>query len=257
MEKDFEKVVKVVKKLRRECPWDKKQTHKSLRRFVVEESYELVDAIDKKDKDKIVDELGDILLQVLLHSAIGEEKGEFKLKDVLENLEKKLKRRHPHIFGDVKVKDEKDVLRNWVEIKKNERNHNSIMDNIPVYLPSLILAYKVQKKASSKKFEWEKVEDVYKKIDEEIDELKKAKNKNQIEDEIGDIFFTLVHLANRFEVDSEISLRKSTIKFAERFKRMEELIRKDKKDFENLSLDELDKYWNKAKKKLKVKKSIK
>ncbi|HAF07914.1 MAG: hypothetical protein XD76_0570 [candidate division TA06 bacterium 32_111] len=256
MEKDFEKVVRVVKKLRKECPWDKKQTHKSLRRFVVEESYELVNAIDKKDKDKIVDELGDILLQVILHSAIGEEKGEFTLKDVLKNLEKKLKRRHPHIWGDVKVKNEKDVLKNWVEIKRNEKNHKSIMDNIPVYLPSLILAYKVQKKASSKRFEWEKVDDVYEKLYEEIKELKKAKNVNQREDEIGDIFFTLVHLANRLQIDSELSLRKSAIKFAERFKRMEEMVIKDKKNFESLSIDELDKYWNKAKKSLKTNKSV-
>ncbi|MDI6700700.1 MAG: nucleoside triphosphate pyrophosphohydrolase [bacterium] len=256
MEKDFEKVVRVVKKLRKECPWDKKQTHKSLRRFVVEESYELVNAIDKKDKDKIVDELGDILLQVILHSAIGEEKGEFTLKDVLKNLEKKLKRRHPHIWGDVKVKNEKDVLKNWVEIKRNEKNHKSIMDNIPVYLPSLILAYKVQKKASSKRFEWEKVDDVYEKLYEEIKELKKAKNVNQREDEIGDIFFTLVHLANRLQIDSELSLRKSAIKFAERFKRMEKLVIKDKKNFESLSIDELDKYWNKAKKSLKTNKSV-
>ncbi|MEO0234394.1 MAG: nucleoside triphosphate pyrophosphohydrolase [candidate division WOR-3 bacterium] len=257
MKKDFERLVKVVKKLRKECPWDKKQTHKSLRRFVVEESYELVDAIDKKDKAKIVDELGDILLQVILHSAIGEEKGEFTLKDVLKNLEKKLIRRHPHVFENVKVKDEKEVLKNWVEIKKNEKNHKSIMDKIPIYLPSMILAYKVQKKASSKKFEWDKIEDVYKKLEEEIEELKKSRNKKEFENEIGDIFFTIVHLANRLNVDSEIALRKATIKFADRFKCMEELIKKDGKNFENLSLDELDIYWNKSKKVLKSKKFIK
>lgn len=257
MKKDFERLVEIVKKLRKECPWDRKQTHKSLRRFVVEESYELVDAIDKKDKEKIVDELGDILLQVILHSAIGEEKGEFTLKDVLINLEKKLIRRHPHVFGNVKVKDENDVLKNWVEIKKQEKNHKSIMDKIPKYLPSIILAYKVQKKASSKKFEWDKTEDVYKKLEEEIEELKESKNKKEIEDEIGDIFFTIVHLANRFNVDSELALRKATIKFAERFKCMEELIKKDKKIFENLSIEELDTYWNKSKKILKSKKSIK
>ncbi len=250
MEKDFEKVVKVVKKLRRECPWDKKQTNKSLRRFVVEESYELVDAIDKKDKDKIVDELGDILLQVLLHSAIGEEKGEFKLKDVLENLEKKLKRRHPHIFGDVKVKDEKDVLRNWVEIKKNERNHNSIMDNIPVYLPSLILAYKVQKKASSKKFEWEKVEDVLKKVDEEINELKeaiKSGKREEIEDELGDIFFMLVNLSRFIGVNPEDAHRKTISKFIQRFRYIEMKAEEQGRKISDMTLEEMDRLWDEAK----------
>ncbi len=257
MSRDFKRLIDIVKKLRKECPWDRKQTHKSLRRFVVEESYELVDAIDKKDKAKIIDELGDILLQVILHSAIGEEKGEFTIKDVLKNLEKKLIRRHPHVFGNVKVKDEKEVLKNWVEIKKQEKNHKSVMDNIPKYLPSMILAYKVQKKASSKKFEWDKTDDVYKKLEEEIEELKKSRNKKEFEDEIGDIFFTIVHLANRFNIDSELALRKATIKFADRFKCMEEIIKKDGKIFENLSLDELDNYWNKSKKVLKSKNSIK
>jgi MazG family protein len=127
MTRDFKKLIEIVKKLRKECPWDRVQTRRSLRRFVVEESYELVDAIDKKDKSKIVDELGDVLLQVILHSVIGEESGEFSLKDVLNNLEEKLIRRHPHVFGNIKVKDEKEVLKNWVEIKKQEKNHKSIM----------------------------------------------------------------------------------------------------------------------------------
>ncbi|MEO0288831.1 MAG: nucleoside triphosphate pyrophosphohydrolase [candidate division WOR-3 bacterium] len=257
MSRDFERLIDIIKKLRKECPWDRKQTHRSLRRFVVEESYELVDAIDRKDKEKIVDELGDILLQVVLHSIIGEEKGEFTFKDVLNNLEKKLIRRHPHVFGNIRVKDEKEVLKNWVEIKKIEKNHKSIMDKIPKYLPSMILAYKVQKKASSKRFEWDKTEDVYKKLEEEIEELKKSRNKKEVEDEIGDIFFTIVHLANRFNVDSELALRKATIKFADRFKCMEELIKNDGKIFDDLSLDELDNYWNKSKKVLKSKKSIK
>lgn len=254
--KDFDKLVKIVKRLRNECPWDRKQTHKSLRRFVIEESYELVDAIDKKDRKKIVDELGDIFLQVVLHCVIGEEKGEFTFKDVLKNLEKKLIRRHPHVFGNIKVKDEGEVLKNWVEIKKTEKNHRSIMDEIPAYLPSMILAHKVQNKASSKNFEWDKIDDVFRKLEEEIEELKESRSKNEFEDEIGDIYFTIVHIANRFNVDSEIALRKSTIKFANRFKCMEELIKKDNKKFENLSIEEIDIYWNRAKKILKSKKSI-
>lgn len=246
-EKEFLKTLKIVKKLRKKCPWDKKQTHKSLKGFVVEESYELVDAIESRDSEKLKDELGDLLLQVFLHSVIAEEKKEFYIKDVLKNLQKKLIRRHPHVFSDKKVKDEFEVLKNWVEIKKDEKKTESIMDILSLNQPSMILAHKVQKKASSKKFEWENIDDVYKKLQEEIEELKKSRNIKEIEEEIGDIFFTLVHVASKFNVDSEIALRKSVLKFIKRFKRMEALLKKDGKNFENVSLKELDGYWNRVK----------
>lgn len=247
MLKKFDKLDRTIKKLRRECPWDKKQTHKSLRKYVIEEAHELVDAIDRRDDAKVMDELGDVLLQVMLHSAIAEESGKFTIDDVMENLEEKMKRRHPHVFSNAKAKTDKDVLKRWVEIKKDERKHKSVMDEIPTYLPSLILSSKIQRRASTKRFEWDDVRGVYDKIDEEVLEIKSAKNKKELEDEIGDLLFTVSHLANRLGVDGEMALKKATLKFAKRFKKMERLIERDKKNLEKMSLEEMDEYWKRAK----------
>ena len=247
MSRKFDKLEKTIKKLRKECPWDRKQTHKTLRKYAIEEAHELADAINKQNDRKIMDELGDVLLQVMLHSAIAEEKKKFTIQDVMDNLDEKMKRRHPHVFSNAKAKTDKDVLKRWVEIKKNEKNHNSVMDEIPTYLPALILSSKIQRRASTKRFEWDDVRGVYDKIDEEVLEIKKAKNKHELEDEIGDLLFTVSHLANRLGVDGEMALKRATLKFAKRFKKMEKLIKEDGKILEEMSLDEMDKYWNRAK----------
>lgn len=248
MSANFNKLIKMIKRLRKECPWDKQQTHMSLRRYAIEEAHELVDAIEKKDNNKIMDELGDILLQVVLHSAIAEENGKFDTDDVIANLSAKMTRRHPHVFGNKKAETADEVLKRWIEIKTDEKKEKSVMGDIPNYLPSLILAAKIQKRASSKNFEWDDIKGVYEKIDEEIDEIKNARGKREIEDEIGDLLFTVTHLANRLGVDSEIALKKSSNKFAERFKIMEELALKQNNKIENMTLAEMDDLWNKAKK---------
>ncbi|MGE3062891.1 MAG: nucleoside triphosphate pyrophosphohydrolase [bacterium] len=247
MSKKFDSLEKIIKRLRKECPWDKKQTHKTLRKYVIEEAHELTDAIDKGDDEKIKDELGDVLLQVMLHSAIAEERGKFTIDDVIENLEEKMKRRHPHIFSNGKADTAKDVLKKWVEIKKLEKKHKSVMDEVPKYLPALILSSKIQRRASTKRFEWEDIGGVFEKIDEEVNEIKQARNKKEREDEVGDLLFTVSHLANRLGVDGEMALKGATLKFAKRFKKMEHLIEKDGKNLESMILQEMDEYWNRAK----------
>ena len=248
MSKKFDEIEKIIKRLRNECPWDKKQTHKTLCKYVIEEAHELVDAIDKKNDSKIMDELGDILLQVMLHSAIAEERGKFTIDEVIDNLSKKMKRRHPHVFSNGKARTDNDVLKKWVEIKKEEQKHKSVMDEVPSYLPSLILSSKIQRRASIKRFEWNNIKGVYKKIEEEVKEIKRAKNHIEREDEIGDLLFTVSHLANRLGVDGEMALKKSTKKFASRFKEIENLADKEGKKIENMTLQEMDRLWNKAKK---------
>ncbi|HAV92970.1 TPA: nucleoside triphosphate pyrophosphohydrolase [candidate division WOR-3 bacterium] len=247
MSKKFDQLEKIIKRLRRECPWDKKQTHKTLRRYVIEEAHELTDAIDKRDDEKIKDELGDVLLQVMLHSAISEEKKKFTIDDVIDNLSDKMKRRHPHVFSNGSAKTDKEVLNKWVEIKKKEKKHKSVMDDLPSYLPALIFSSKIQRRASAKKFEWDKIDGVYEKINEEIEEIKNANNLKEREDEIGDLLFTVSHLANRLGIDGEIALRKSTKKFASRFKKMEKLLEKEGKKMEDLNLTEMDTFWNRVK----------
>lgn len=242
---EFDELLCTIRKLRRECPWDKKQTHMSLRKYVIEEAYELVEAIESGDKEHIKDELADLQTQVMLHTAIAREAGEFTIEDLLRHHIDKLKRRHPHIFDDAVADTEEEVLSNWVRIKKDEKNHDSLMNNIP-RLPGLMKAAKIQKRASAVGFDWDDTEGIYEKVAEEIEELKNAPNRDNREEELGDILFAVSHLANHLGVDPEIAINRTTEKFISRFREVEKAINDSD---EKLSIEQMESVWQKAKKK--------
>ncbi|TDT69840.1 XTP/dITP diphosphohydrolase/tetrapyrrole methylase family protein/MazG family protein [Hypnocyclicus thermotrophus] len=247
----FQELIEIMKKLRKDCPWDKEQTLDSLKPYLLEESYELIDAIDKKDYNELKSELGDLLLQVVFQSEIMEEEKRFNIDDVIEKLNEKLIRRHPHVFKDVEVENSDEVLKNWEEIKKTEKEHLdrvSVLDGIPNSLPPLIRATKLQKKVKKIGFEFEKIDDVIEKIDEEVLEFKEAiKNKDikNLEEELGDIIFTLVNISRFLKIDITNALIKTNRKFEERFRFVEKNL-----DLKNSTLEEMDKMWEEAKKKI-------
>ncbi len=254
---EFYRLVEIVKKLRSECPWDKEQTHESLRRCLLEESYEVLEAIDLNDTEELKKELGDLLLQAIFHSVIAEENKEFTLEDVLAEETKKLISRHPHIFGDVKVESSEEVKRNWEAIKKKE-GRNSVLDGVPKELPALFRAYRIQEKASKVGFDWSNIEPVYEKILEEINELKSVVEKKQketdkkqvskeLEEEFGDVLFALVNYARFLKINPEDALRKTIEKFIYRFSEIEKYANSNNLDLKDISLEEMDKIWNRTK----------
>ena len=248
--KEFENFVEVVKRLRRECPWDREQTHDSIRYGLIEEAYEVVEAIDGNNLQELKKELGDLLLHVVFHSSIGEDKGEFTLKSVIEDETEKLIRRHPHVFGDVKVSGAKEVKENWEKIKLAE-GRNSVVDGVPRELPALLRALRVQDKASKVGFDWEKKEDVWKKVLEELGELEReatAANHEQIEEEFGDLLFAIVNYARFLHTNPEYALRRTVDKFIERFQYIETKLKEQGKDITKSTLEEMDKLWVEAKK---------
>lgn len=236
------------------CPWDKKQTHLSLLPYLFEEANEVAETIIDEDYALLKDELGDLLLQILLHSRIAEEKNKFDIIDVVKNLNNKLIRRHPHVFANKKVKDTNEVIKLWESIKLEEKKHiknKSILDNVLKHASPLIRAYKLQKEAAKVGFDWDNFKDVLSKIEEEINELKEAikkNNINEIEDELGDVFFSLVNLGRFFNIHADIALIKSNLRFIKRFNYIEMKIKKLNKDFSDFSLKELDEFWDEAKK---------
>ena len=247
----FDRLVDVVAMLRSKngCPWDLAQTHESLKADLIEEAYELIEAIDAKVPKKICDELGDLLMQVMLHSQIATDRNEFSVDEVIENLTEKLVRRHPHVFGSVVATDENEVLENWEEIKRGEegnKDRKSSLDGIPHSLPSLQRAEKIQKRASRAGFDWDQTEDVLPKLQEEIDEIEESIRNDdiaEIEMEIGDLFFSVVNLCRFLNVQPEEALRKSTRKFADRFQRMETTLERTNKTFKDYDLSTLDQIW--------------
>ncbi|MBK8983341.1 MAG: nucleoside triphosphate pyrophosphohydrolase [Ignavibacteria bacterium] len=228
---EFTEFVEIVKRLRNDCPWDRIQTHLSLRRCLLEETYEVLEAIDNNDPDELKKELGDLLLQVVFHSNIAEEVNEFTLKDVIESETLKLINRHPHVFGDVKVKDSDEVKRNWENLKKNE-GRKSVIDGIPEQLPALLKAYRIQEKASKVGFDWKDEEPVFDKIREELEELKinvsMNKSHKEIEDEFGDVLFSIVNFARFHKINPEDALRRTVSKFKERFSSIEKFADENK-----------------------------
>ena len=251
----FDRLVDVVATLRSDngCPWDLAQTHESLKADLIEEAYELIEAIDAKVPKKICDELGDLLMQVMLHSQIATDRNEFGVDEVIENLTEKLVRRHPHVFGSVVATDENEVLENWEEIKRGEdgnKDRKSSLDGIPHSLPSLQRAEKIQKKASRAGFDWDTTEDVLPKLQEEIDEIEESIRNDditEIEMEIGDLLFSVVNLCRFLNVQPEEALRKSTRKFADRFQRMETTLERTNKTFKDYDLSTLDQIWEQVK----------
>ncbi|MEK6507562.1 nucleoside triphosphate pyrophosphohydrolase [Myroides sp. C4067] len=245
----IDRLLTILDELRVKCPWDKKQTFDSLKNLTVEEMYELVDAITEGDTDEMKKELGDLLMHIVFYAKIGSEQSLFDIKDVADSISDKLIFRHPHIYGDVKVDSEKDVLVNWEKLKLKEGNR-SVLAGVPKGLPALIKAYRIQEKASGVGFDWDEASDVWQKVEEEIEEFKvevKADNQDLMEEEFGDILFTLVNYARHKGIDPEKALARSNSKFISRFNIVEELVNKEKGGFEDVTLQELDQYWNKAK----------
>ena len=248
----FSALVKVVEALRGPdgCPWDKEQTHSTLTQYAIEEAHELAEAIDQNDWRGIVEELGDLLLQVVLHSEIGRQNGQFAVEDVIQSITEKMIRRHPHVFGDVKVSGRNEVLANWVQLKDKEKSSGGWASSIPSSLPALVRAQKIGDKTVRRGFDWSTAEEVLQKVEEEIVELRQAIDKKDFEnqqEELGDVLFTLVQVARHLHFDAEQALRKSNRKFETRFQKMLELIRQDEKVQANLSIVELEQYWQKAK----------
>jgi tetrapyrrole methylase family protein/MazG family protein len=240
------------------CPWDREQTHQSLRKYLLEESYEALDAMESGDPDAFRDELGDVLLQIMLHSQIASEAGTFDIGDVISGLSAKMIRRHPHVFGDVSVSDSSEVVQNWDAIKAEEKNHlpapESVLDGIPRELPALMKAMEISKRAVKVGFEWERIEDVWSKVEEEITELREAAladDRDAIRDELGDLLFTVVNIARWYKTDPEDSLQIMLNRFSLRFRFMEERIRERGQSMEDLPLAELDALWDEAKLHLK------
>ncbi|WP_249872207.1 nucleoside triphosphate pyrophosphohydrolase [Oceanobacillus saliphilus] len=250
----FDRLREVMKRLRGPggCPWDQEQTHESLREYTIEEVYELIDAIDAKDDDNIMEELGDILMHVMLHSQIGEDAGYFTIDDVIRSITGKMIYRHPHVFSDTHVNSVDEVIRNWEELKKEEKGHQrqSVLDGVPSHLPSLAKAFKLQKKAAKVGFDWEDVADIWKKLDEEISEVREAienKDAEEMEDELGDVLFVLANLARYYKINPEIALNRANRKFSSRFTYIELQFSKKGQDIHQASLEEMDAYWDQAK----------
>ncbi len=241
----------IMRRLRKECPWDRKQTHDSIKAATIEEAYEVIEAIDHKNYEELKNELGDLLLHIVFHSAIAEESGKFTIDDVIDGITDKLIRRHPHIFGDVVAETGKEIERNWETIKLEE-GRDSVLEGIPRVLPELQKAYRIQEKVSKVGFDWKNKDDVWEKVKEEISELQKAEksgDKEQIENEVGDLFFALVNYARFLGVNPENALRKTNKKFLNRFQYIEENIKKTGRKITDSNLEEMDKYWEESKSK--------
>ncbi len=258
----FSALLDIMDELRAKCPWDMKQTMESLRNLTIEETYELADAITKNDLKEVKEELGDIMLHILFYSKIGAEKSAFDITDVLKAQAEKLIRRHPHIYPQeengslINVKDDAEVKKNWEQIKLRE-GKKSVLQGVPVSLPALIKAYRIQEKAGQVKFEWENTTQVWQKVHEEIEELKTETSKNdldqnKIEDEFGDVLFALVNLSRYIHVDPENALERTNKKFISRFQYIEQKAAEAGRNLKEMTLAEMDALWNDAKKEERV-----
>ncbi len=246
----FERLVNIMDELRQKCPWDRKQTIHTLRSMTIEETYELADGIIEEDWQNIKEELGDLLLHIVFYARIAKEQSKFTLEEVIETLCNKLIVRHPHIYGNVKVQNEEDVKKNWEAIKISE-GKKSVMDGVPVSLPAVVKATRIQEKAKQVGFEWHNKEDVWKKVEEEIDELKEVVTKEdqkRMEEEFGDVLFSMINYARFLHIDAEAALEKVNKKFIKRFTGMEEAALEESKNLADMSLDEMDILWNRIKK---------
>lgn len=264
MSKPFDELLAVMARLRAPggCPWDAEQTYQSLSQYLLEEAYETFDAIhaagETGDTAHLVEELGDLLLQVVFHSTIGAERGDFTIDDVAAGVAKKLVLRHPHVFGDAKLENARDVLDNWDLLKANERKasgkpekrNESILDDVPVHFPALLEGLKVSKAAAKVGFDWQDKLEIFEKLEEEVDELKSAiadGDKNAVEEELGDLLFVVVNLARRLDVEPETALKKANRKFRKRFRFVEDGLKAADRTLEEAGLDEMEELWNAAK----------
>lgn len=245
----FERLLLIMEDLRAKCPWDKKQTISSLRHLTIEETYELADAILNEDMQEIKEEIGDIMLHMVFYSKIASETGDFDIADSLNTVCDKLIERHPHIYGDVIAETEEEVKRNWEKIKLKS-GKKSVLEGVPKSLPAMVKATRIQEKARGIGFDWDDQSQVWDKVEEEIGELKHEiqQKSSYIEDEFGDVLFSLINYARFIGVDPETALEKTNIKFIKRFQYLETESKKDGKVMGEMTLDEMDEYWNKAKK---------
>ena len=247
--KSFKRLLDIMDELREKCPWDKKQTMESLRYLTLEEVYELSDAILENNKLDIKNELGDIMLHIVFYSKIAQEDSDFNITDVLNTICDKLISRHPHIYGDVKIKNDNDVLENWEKLKLKE-GRNSVLDGVPKSLPSMVKAVRIQEKVKGVGFDWENKNKVWEKVQEELHELKHEideGNVDKIKDEFGDFIFSLINYSRFLKINPEDSLERTNKKFIKRFQKMEKQILKDGKKLINMNINEMDVYWEKVK----------
>jgi XTP/dITP diphosphohydrolase len=245
----FNRLLDIMDELREKCPWDKKQTLESLRNLTIEETYELADAILDDDLQEIKNELGDVLLHIVFYSKIGSEKQAFDIGDVANSISDKLIHRHPHIYGDVIVEDEEDVKRNWEQLKLKE-GKNSVLEGVPKSLPAVVKASRIQEKVAGIGFDWENPAQVWEKVQEELSELNeevKAGNVENTEKEFGDVLFSMINYARFIGVNPENALEKTNKKFINRFQYLEKETKKEGKELSNMTLDEMDVYWEKSK----------
>lgn len=252
----FDKLIDIMNDLREKCPWDKKQTIESLKSMTIEETYELADAIENKDWKGIKEELGDMLLHIVFYAKMGEEQQQFTMPDILNGICEKLIRRHPHIYSDVVVDNADDVKRNWEKIKLQE-GKKSVLEGVPASMPSLVKALRLQEKAKQIGFEWDNIDQVWEKVQEEIGELHEAiannaiddnrQTKTLIEDEFGDLLFSLINYARFLDIDPDTALERTNKKFITRFKKMEEMAVSNDKLLQDLPLHEMDALWNEIK----------
>jgi tetrapyrrole methylase family protein/MazG family protein len=250
----FEELLSIMAALRAPdgCPWDREQSHTSLTTTFIEELYEFIEAVEEQDSEMMKEELGDLCLHIAFQTQIARENGEFTMAEVLDGINKKLIRRHPHVFGDIEVEHAGQVIQNWEQIKKEEKGHarSSALDGIPRHLPALSKAHKVQRKARKVGFDWDDIEDVLKKVDEEIGELREAMragNRDAIEEELGDILFSIVNVSRFVEVEPEQALHRTVRKFTSRFRKIEERLSEKGISIENASFEEMDALWDAVK----------
>lgn len=255
MTDNFQNLIELMAELRGPggCPWDRKQTTESLKPFLVEECYEVVDALDEGSPDKVKEELGDLLFQIIFHARIAEENGQFSIRDVISTIIEKMTRRHPHVFGDARLDTDKEVLANWEELKKKEKGHEerkSVLEGVPRRLPSLLRAHQLQARAARVGFDWTRIDEALPKLDEELAEFKESLKNNDaagIEEELGDIFFMLVNLSRFLNVNPEEALRKTISKFIHRFRHIEEHAANAGRSLNDMTLDEMETLWQESK----------
>lgn len=249
-EYSFDELLAIMRRLRAECPWDREQTNDSIKGHTIEEAYEVVEAIDHGDDHELRHELGDLLLHVVFHAQIAQEGGRFSIDDVLRAIIDKLIRRHPHIFSDVKVENTGEVLQNWEQIKMDEGGRTSVIDGVPRSLPALLKAHRMQDKASKIGFDWAHRDDVWKKVQEELEELRDAvarRDGRGMEEEVGDLLFSLVNFSRFIHVNPEDALRRTIDKFDRRFRHVERRLREEGRAPADATLEEMDRYWDEAK----------
>ena len=250
----IDRLLHIMEELREKCPWDKKQTIESLRYLTIEETYELSDAILDNDMDEIKKELGDIMLHIVFYSQIAKEKQAFDFADMVNGICEKLIKRHPHVFGDVQVNDAEDVKVNWEKIKLSE-GRKSVLGGVPKSLPAMVKAFRIQEKVHGVNFDWENSSQVLEKVKEEIGEFEqeaKQNNPQQMEEEFGDMLFSMINYARFVNINPEDALEKTNRKFINRFRKMEELIAQDQKSLSDMTLAQMDVYWEEAKREMKI-----